>query len=159
MLAAIMFCSKILMEFLPNVHLLGMFTMTFAVVFGVKGLIPLYLYVLINGIYCGFALWWYPYLYIWTVLWAITLLVPKKLPVKIKCIVYPVICCLHGCLFGLLYAPGQAFLFGFNFKQTVAWIIAGLPWDLVHGASNLIAGTLVYPLSKAMLKIMQIKRN
>ena len=33
MLGAIMFCSKIFMEFLPNIHLLGMLTMTYTVVF------------------------------------------------------------------------------------------------------------------------------
>ncbi len=157
MLATMMFCSKILMEFLPNIHLLGMFTMIFAVAFGVKGLIPLYLYIFINGLYSGFALWWYPYLYIWTVLWAMTMLIPKSLPTKAKCIIYPIVCCLHGLLFGTLYAPGQALLFGFNFKQTVTWIITGLPWDLVHGVSNLFTGMLVYPLSTVIIKLTKNK--
>ena len=80
MLATLMFCSKIIMEALPNIHLLGMLTMLYTVVFRFKALIPIYIYVLINGIYSGFSLWWVPYTYVWTVLWAITMLVPKKTP-------------------------------------------------------------------------------
>ena len=46
MLGTIMFCSKIIMEVLPNIHLLGMFTMVFTVAFRKKALIPIYVYVL-----------------------------------------------------------------------------------------------------------------
>ena len=91
MLGAVMFCSKIVMEFLPNIHLLGMLTMTYTIVFRKKALIPIYIYVMMNGLYAGFNMWWIPYLYIWTILWAITMLLPKKMPKKLKCIVYPLI--------------------------------------------------------------------
>ena len=53
MLGALMFCSKIIMEILPNIHLLGMLTMTYTIVFRKKALIPVYIYVLINGLYAG----------------------------------------------------------------------------------------------------------
>ena len=33
MLGAVMYCSKIFMEFLPNVHLLGVFTIAFSIVY------------------------------------------------------------------------------------------------------------------------------
>lgn len=153
MLSALMFCSKIIMEVLPNIHLLGMFTMLFTVVFRKKALIPIYLYVLINGIYSGFALWWIPYLYVWTVLWGVTMLLPKNMPEKIAMIVYPVVCCLHGLLFGTLYAPAQALMFGFDLKQTLLWIISGLPFDAIHGVSNLFVGILILPLSRLLKKI------
>ncbi|MEE0947084.1 MAG: hypothetical protein U0M42_09755 [Acutalibacteraceae bacterium] len=154
MFGTLMFCSKLIMEILPNIHLLGMFTMLLTVVFRKKALLPIYLYVLINGVYSGFALWWYPYLYIWTLLWAITMLIPKKIPDKIAIIIYPIICALHGFAFGILYAPGQALIFGFDFKQTVAWVIAGFPFDIIHGISNLFVGILILPLSKLVKKIV-----
>ncbi|MBR4306234.1 MAG: hypothetical protein IKT78_05255 [Ruminiclostridium sp.] len=155
MLGTIMFCSKIIMEFLPNVHLLGMLTMTYTVVFRKKALIPIYVYVMLNGLYTGFTMWWVPYLYIWTVLWAITMLLPRRMPTKVKCVVYPVICCLHGLAFGTLYAPAQALMFGLNLEQTIAWIVAGLPWDLIHGIGNLFAGMLIVPLSALLLKLVK----
>jgi len=155
MLGAIMFCSKIIMEALPNIHLLGMFTMTYTIVFRKKALIPIYVYVMINGLYSGFNTWWIPYLYIWTVLWTITMLLPKRMPKKIKYIVYPAVCCLHGLSFGTLYAPAQALLFGMNFEAMIAWIISGLPWDLIHGIGNLFAGMLIVPLSELISKLMK----
>ena len=153
MLGTLMFLSKILMEVLPNIHLLGMFTMIFTIVYRKKALIPLYIYVLINGLYGGFTMWWVPYLYVWTILWGITMLLPKNMPKKIACIVYPVVCGLHGIAFGALYAPAQALMFGFDFKQTIAWIIAGLPFDALHGVGNLLAGMLILPLSELLKKI------
>ena len=153
MLGTVMFCSKIIMEVLPNIHLLGMFTMVFTVVFRKKALIPIYIYVLLNGLYAGFNIWWIPYLYIWTILWAITMLLPRNMPKKVACFVYPIICGLHGFAFGVLYAPGQAMLFGFDFRQTIAWILAGVPWDVVHGIGDLCAGMLVLPLAELIKKL------
>ena len=159
MLGTIMFCSKIVMEALPNVHLLGMLTMTYTVVFRKKALIPIYVYVMINGLYAGFSMWWVPYLYIWTVLWGITMLLPKRMSKKVKCIVYPIVCCVHGLAFGTLYAPAQALMFGLNFEQTVAWIITGLPWDFVHGIGNFFAGLLVVPLSEVLVRLTKKERQ
>ena len=155
MLGSLMFCSKIIMELLPNIHLLGMFTMVYTLVFRGKALIPIYIYVFINGLYAGFATWWIPYLYLWTVLWTVTMLLPRQIPRKVACMLYPVVCCLHGLAFGTLYAPVQALLFGLNFKQMLAWILAGLPWDVVHAIGNFFAGLLVVPLSDLLKKIVK----
>lgn len=146
MLGSIMYASKIIMEFIPNVHLLGMFTMTYTLVYRKKALYPIYIYILLNGLFAGFATWWLPYLYIWTVLWGATMLLPKNIPSKMRPFVYMVVCALHGFLFGTLYAPAQALLFGLNFHGMIAWIIAGLPWDMIHGISNFCCGILIVPL-------------
>ena len=150
-----MFCSKILMEVLPNIHLLGMFVCVFTITFRKKALIPIYLYILLNGLYAGFALWWIPYLYIWTVLWGIVMILPKKMPVKAQYVVYPLVCALHGALFGILYAPGQALMFGFTFEQTIAWVIAGFPFDLLHSIGDFFAGLLIVPVSSLLKKAVE----
>ena len=80
MLAGLMFASKQIMEVLPNVHLLGVFTIAITLVYRRKALYPIYGFVLIQGLFSGFALWWIPYLYLWTVLWgAAMLLLPRDL--------------------------------------------------------------------------------
>ena len=150
MLGAVMYASKVIMEFAPNVHLLGVFTIAFTVVYRKKALYPIYVYVILNGIFSGFATWWVPYLYIWTVLWGIVMLLPKKMPKKVQPIVYMIVCALHGFLFGTLYAPAQALLYGLNFKGMIAWIVAGLPWDFVHGVSNFFCGLLIVPTISAL---------
>ena len=155
MLGTVMFCSKIMMEFLPNIHLLGMLTMTYTLVFRKKALVPIYVYVMLNGLYAGFSLWWVPYLYIWIILWGITMLLPRRMPRKLKYVVYPAVCGLHGFAFGTLYAPAQALMFGFNLEQMLVWIVAGLPWDLIHGIGNLLAGILIIPMSEFLTKLMK----
>lgn len=150
MLGALMFISKILMEALPNIHLLGMLTMTYTLVFRKKALIPIYVYVFLNGLFAGFAMWWVPHLYLWAILWACTMLLPENMPVKAKRIIYPAVCCLHGLLFGTLYAPAQAIMMGLSLKAMFAWIAAGLPFDAIHGAGNLVLGFLILPLSEVL---------
>ena len=153
MLGAIMFCSKLLMEALPNIHIVGMLVMIYTVVFRVKALIPIYIFAFLTGLYAGFDIWWIPYLYIWTVLWAITMLLPKKMPRAAAIAVYSVVCALHGLLYGTLYAPVQALAFGFDFDQTLAWIAAGLPFDIIHAVGNAVFGCFVYPLSRILIKL------
>ena len=46
----------------------------------------------------------------------------------------------------MLYAPTQAILFGLSFEGTLAWIMAGLPFDLIHGVSNFFCGMLIMPI-------------
>ena len=146
MLGAVMYASKIIMEVAPNIHLLGVFTIAFTVVYRKKALYPIYIYVILNGIFCGFAAWWIPYLYVWTVLWGIVMLLPKSMPKKIQPVVYMIVCAAHGVLFGTLYAPAQALLYGLSFKGMIAWIIAGLPFDCIHGVSNFFCGLLIMPI-------------
>ena len=150
MLGSIMYASKMLMEIAPTVHLLGTFVIAFTLVYGKKALYPIYVFVLLTGVYAGFATWWIPYLYLWTILWGITMLLPKNMPKKIRPFVYMTVCALHGFLYGTLYAPAQAFFFGLNFEGTIAWIVAGLPWDFVHGVSNFFCGMLIMPIVRAL---------
>ena len=153
MFGTLMYASKLLMELLPNIHLIGVFTVAFTAVYRKKALYPIYIFVFITGLAGGFAPWWVAYLYIWTVLWGLTMLLPKKLPQKALPLAYMLLCSLHGFAFGLLYAPSQALLFGMNFRATLAWIAAGLPFDLIHGASNFFAGLLIYPLTVVLRKL------
>lgn len=146
MLGALMFASKFVMELLPNVHLLGTFTVAFTVVYRKKALYPIYTYVLLNGIFCGFAAWWVPYLYLWALLWGAVMLLPQNMPKKVEPVVYMTVCAAHGFLYGTLYAPAQALLFGLSFKAMLAWIVAGLPWDFIHGVSNFFCGILIMPI-------------
>lgn len=150
MLGAILFVSKLVMEFLPNIHIVGALTMVYTIVYRAKALIPIYIFVFLTGLYGGFGLWWIPYLYVWAVLWGITMLLPKQMKPQIAIPVYMTVCALHGLLFGVIYAPMQALLFGFNFQQTIAWVVAGFPFDMLHAVGNFVAATLVFPLSRTL---------
>lgn len=158
-LGAIMYASKLLTEVIPNVHLLGVFTVAFTVMYGKKALYPIYVFVILTGIFCGFAAWWVPYLYIWTVLWAAVMPLPKNMNPKIKPLVYMAVCSAHGFLYGTLYAPAQALLYGLSFKGMIAWIIAGLPWDCIHGVSNFVCGILIVPIISTLRLAEKISKK
>lgn len=153
MLGALMFLSDVFMDFLPNIHFVGLLSVLYTVVYRAKALIPIYVYIAILGVTSGYATWWMPYLYTWAVLWGMAMLVPKNAPPLAAKIAYPVMCSLHGFLFGIIYAPGQALLFGYDLEMTIAWIMAGISFDIIHGISNFAAGLLVYPLSRILIKL------
>ena len=150
MLGGVMYASKVLMDVFPNIHLLGVFTMAFTLQYGKKALYPVYIYVLILGLFSGFSAWWVPHLYLWVVLWGATMLLPRNLPSKIRPVVYMAVCAGHGFLYGTLYAPAQAILFGLDFQGMIAWTVAGLPFDLIHGVSYFCAGALILPVASAL---------
>ena len=150
MLGAVMCASKLLMEALPNIHLVAVFTVAITAVYRGRALYPIYTFVLLFGLYYGFPTWWVPYLYLWTVLWGAAMLLPKRHPLPPW--VYMALCAAHGLLYGTLYAPSQVLLFGLPWKSLPAWILSGLPFDAVHAAGNLVCGLLTVPLIRVMQK-------
>lgn len=146
MLGSAMYASKLIMEFAPNIHLIGVFTIAFTVVYRKKALYPIYIYVLLTGFFNGFATWWIPYLYLWTLLWGAVMLLPMDIPKKMRPVIYMLVCAAHGFLYGTLYAPAQALLYGLSFRKMIAWIVAGLPFDCIHGISNFFCGILILPV-------------
>lgn len=149
-LIALMYSSKVILDALPNIHLIGVLIVAATAVFRKKALFVIYGFVLLTGLLSGFATWWIPYLYIWTVLWGMVMLIPKKTPEKFLPIVYMAVCSLHGFLYGVLYAPSQALIFGLDFNGMLTWILAGLPFDIIHGISNFICGLLIFPIIKIL---------
>ncbi len=152
-LGALMFASKIVMDALPNVHLLAVFTVVFTVVYRQKALYPIYISVILIGLYGGFNAWWIPHLYLWTILWGAVMLLPGRMPLWLCPIVYAIVCSAHGFLYGTLYAPAQAIMFGYSFEQTVAWIVMGFPFDVIHGISNLGLGLLIVPMITVLRRL------
>lgn len=150
LLGGLMYISQLAMEALPNIHPLAAFITAITLVYREKALYPIYAYVMLEGLFAGFAGWWLPYLYIWTVLWGVVMLLPREMPKKIAPIVYMCVCGGHGLLFGALYAPAQALMYGLSVRATIAWIVAGLPFDAIHGVGDFCMGALVLPLAAAM---------
>ena len=153
MLGTVLFVTKKFMEGLPNIHLLGLLITVYTLVYRKHALIPLYIYVLLDGIFAGFAPWWLPYLYIWTVLWGTVMLLPKQMKPALAVPVYAVVCGLHGLCFGIMYAPMQALLYHLSWKATLMWVVSGLPFDLIHGISDFFTALAVLPLYTALSKL------
>ena len=158
-LGSILLVSHLAMMWMPNVHFLGLFIAAITLTYRVRALIPIYVYVMTYGALYGFSAWWVPYIYIWLPLWGAFMLIGRvQLGGKVKIAVYMLICSMHGLLFGILYAPFQAWLFGLSFQGLIAWLIAGIPFDIVHALGNLAIGALVVPLSE-LLKRLDAQTN
>ena len=155
MLGALMLVSKIALEWAPNIHMLGMFTMVFTVVYRSKALIPIYLYAAAIFLIYGFAPWCVIHFYVWTVLWAITMLIPRRLPKRVLAVLYPTVCALHGLSYGFLCAFTQVPLYYDSFapEMIFAYVSSGLYFDLLHGIGNIGFGLLILPLSSLLLKL------
>ena len=154
MLSAVMFASKVAMESIPNVHLLGTFVVAFTLTYRVKALFPIYGYVFVNGIWEGFSPFgWLPELYLWLILWGAIMLLPKNIPTLIAPVIYMLISGLHGLLFGVFYAPVYALFSGLEWDRIWLWIAAGLPFDLLHAIGNFTLGTLIIPISTLLKKL------
>lgn len=155
MLGGVMYLSKFLMQLFPNIHLLALFITVITLTYRAKALIPLYVYILLDGLMSSFSIWWIPYIYIWLPLWGAVMVVSKiKMSRSAMIPVYMVICGLHGLGFGILYAPMQAIMFNLSYKAMLTWIITGLPFDLIHGVNNFFVASLVFPLH-TLIKSME----
>ena len=158
MLGAMMFVSKLVFDVLPNIHLLGVFTVAFTVVYRQKALIPIYIFVALLGVVYGFPFWWYVHLYTWTLLWGAVMLLPKNMSPKVAPIIYLIVNGLHGFLYGVLYVPVQLIFFGSKTESIWLWLLQGIPFDLTHGISNLICGSLIMPIVLILKKAERFAR-
>ncbi len=157
LLGAVMLVSKVVMEFLPNIHLLSVLIVAYTVVYRQKALYAIYTYIGLQGLIAGFATWWIPYLYVWTVLWAVVMILPRNLSGKTAVIVYTIICMAHGLLFGALCAPAYALLYQMSFEGMLAWIAAGLTFDLLHVFGNgCLAATVTLPMIALLRRVQRL---
>ena len=152
-LACVMFVSKLLMELAPNIHLIACFTVTFTLVYRRRAIIPVMLFVFITGLFYGFDIWWFPYLYLWPLLHYLALLIPEDASDRKKTMLAIIISTLHGLFYGILYAPFQAIAFHLSFEGMLSWIAMGIPYDLIHAASNAASAFLVVPLARLIKKL------
>ena len=153
MLGALMMVSDLLMNIIPNVHLVGVMIVVLTVVYRWKALFPIYVYVLLIGLLEGAGLW-ATYCYVWAILWGMVMLLPRKMPPWLASVVYAFVCGLHGFAFGFLLIPYQMVFLSFTFEQALIWWKFGFfTADIPHGIGNLIGSTLVVPLVNLIRKL------
>jgi len=162
MFAALMLASQIALTALPGVQLVGLFIAAITLAYRSRALIPIYVYVLLYCMYYGFSVFCFPYLYIWLPLWGAFMLAGKiKFPEKrkkLRAFTYMALCGFFGLAFGIMYAPFQAFIFGYSFRLAVLWLIKGLPADITHCVNNFVFGAAILPLSQLLKRLDRMYR-
>ena len=74
-LTALLFIGQVVLAFLPNIEIVSFLIILYTLVFGRKVFLMIYTFILLEGILYGFGLWWFQYLYLWSIL-AATVLLP-----------------------------------------------------------------------------------
>lgn len=160
MVAVIEVC-KLVMQGLPNIEMTSFLIILFTLRFGRLCLYTIPAFILIEGLIYGFGLWWVMYLYAWPLL----ALVTRAFSRMDSAFFWAFVSGAFGLLFGLLCAVPYFFI-GFiggglsqGFSQMFAWWVAGIPFDLIHGAGNFALMLALYrPISDLLRRMPQIVR-
>lgn len=148
MLGAIAYVSQIALSFLPNIEVVSVLFLVYTRIFGRKALFPIYVFVLLEGIFYGFGSWWIMYLYVWAVLFGITMLFRKN----DSFLFWAILCGAFGLCFGALCAVTQGIMFGIG--SGIAYFINGIPFDIAHCIGNFFTTLALYkPLSFLLGKV------
>jgi energy-coupling factor transport system substrate-specific component len=148
MMSAVLVAVQLALSFLPNIELVSLLIILFALIFGWKTLYIIYIFITVEGLLFGFGIWWFSWLYIWPVLFIIT-----KIFHRVHSFYYwAVISGIFGLSFGALYAITIVVLDGPS-AGFGAWV-QGIIFDLVHGIGNFgVALVLFKPLYFVLEKI------
>ena len=152
LLASLLLVVQVGLAFLPNIELVSVLVIIYTRVMGKKALIPLYVFVILEGLIYGFGIWWITYLYIWAVLALVTLLFHKIESVWF----WAILSCIYGLCFGTLSSIPYFFMGGI--QMVITYILNGIPFDLLHGVGNFVTALvlvkpLCYLLNRRMLPL------
>lgn len=148
MMSAILLAVQIGFSFLPNIELISLLIILYTLIFGWRALYIIYVFVAVEGLVYGFGLWWFSYLYIWTVLYLIT-----KVFHKLRSPLYwAVISGAYGLSFGALYSLVVVITSGIH-SGLASWV-QGIPFDIAHCIGNFMITLLLFkPLYFVLVKL------
>ena len=145
-LTAILFVLQIALSYLPNIELVSLFVILYTLLLGKRVIPILTAFTVLEGMIYGFGVWWISYLYIWPILAGFTWGLKQ---LQAPDWAYAILSCLYGLGFGFLCA--LPYLSG-GIGAMFTWWIAGIPFDLVHGISNLILALILFqPLRRVLV--------
>ena len=143
---AILVTAQLALSFLPNIELVSLLIIVYALVLRGKVFYPVYIFVLAEGLIFGFGIWWISYLYIWAVLAAAVLLMRKTE----SAVFWAIVSGVFGLLFGALCSIPYLFIGGAG--AAAAYWINGIPFDLLHCVGNAAAAAMLFRPSYKIMK-------
>lgn len=148
LLSALLFVSQVALAVLPNIEVVSLLVILYTLFFKKKTLYIIYIFALLEGLTYGFGIWWFMYLYVWTILWGITMFFKEeKSP-----LIWAFISGFFGLFFGTLCSVPY-FITG-GVSMGLSWIASGLIMDVIHGVGNFLVALLLFrPLHTAFQKI------
>ena len=146
LICALMVAGKEALRVIPNVHPITLLILLCVRVYGVRALYPTFGFALLEIALYGAGLWNIMYLYTWP------LLALAALPFRgsDNRLFWAALAGLHGFLFGALCAIPYFFIGGL--PMALAWWASGVPFDIIHGVSNMVLTFVLLPPLYALLR-------
>ncbi len=138
---ALLLTAQVALAPLPNIELVSPLVVLMTLLLGRYVAYTLAVFVLLEGLVFGFGLWWFSYLYVWAIL-AVLAHLFRRMDSRLG---WALLCGFFGLFFGTLTAIPVIFVSGL--AAGGAYIVAGIPFDLLHAGGNFLLGLLaVQPL-------------
>jgi len=154
LMVAVIEVSKLSLSSIPNVELVSFWIIMFSLYFDKKVYYVIAVFVLLEGVLYGVHVWWIMYLYAWPLLAFLTIKLKNS-----SMMTFVVLSGVFGLLFGLLCSLPYFFI-GLSqgslmngIQTAFAWWVAGIPFDMIHGISNIVVMVALYtPVRRVMDK-------
>lgn len=151
MLTGVIFAAQVAMASLPNIEVVTLLVILYTQLYRKKVFFILYSFIVLEGLFYGFGLWWFNYLYIWPLLALLVLLLVKT---SHSPVFWSIVAGAYGLCFGMLCAIPY-FISG-GIGGGLAYWISGIPYDILHCAGNTVLCLLLYrPLYQVMTQMLK----
>lgn len=162
MMVAIIEVCKVSLSFLPNIELTTFWLIMFTRFFGKKIIYVVPIFIIIEGAIYGMNIWWIMYLVVWPLLVFISYLFKERKSIWFWSIFSGMFGLFFGALCTIPYIIVNAFSTGLStgIKLGIAWWIAGIPWDLVHGIGNFVLMFVLHiPVTVVLYKTRTVNKE
>ena len=147
-MVAVIECCKFALMHIPNVELTSFWIVIFTLFLGRRIFLAIPVFILVEGAVFGFGIWWVMYLYAWPLLALAVLLLKRAVSGAVG---WAMVSGLFGLMFGALCAISYIPISGMS--GAVAWWVAGIPWDILHGVANF---ALMLALYRPVRRVMEL---
>ena len=145
-LTALLFTGQVVMSFLPNLEIVSLLIILYTIFFGKKVFWMIYGFVFLEGFLYGFGMWWFQYLYIWSILAMVVLLLRNNT----SALFWSIISGFFGLSFGALCT--LPYLFTGGPAAAFSYWVSGLGFDLTHCIGNVVLCLVLFKPLYALLQ-------
>ena len=147
-MAGILLIGQVIMSGLPNIEPVSLLVIQYTLFHPRLARWAIGVFILLEGVLYGFGMWWLSYLYVWYILHVLTLLT-RNMEGTLFC---ALLSGAFGLFFGILTSPSYLLVGGIG--GWLAYVISGIPFDLLHCAGNFFLMLALYkPLRKLFLHL------
>ena len=149
-LGVVRFVGKWALSPLANIEPVSLLIIVIATIFGWKALASVYIYVFLEIVFYGFGIWNAMYLYVWVIL-LVAIMLTRHFA---NPILNAVISGFFGLFFGVFCSIPYFITAGVG--GGLAWIISGIPYDLIHCVANFFLALFCSaPLINSLKKVIK----